>query len=104
MKRVIIISSLFLAVAAGHLFGQETLPETSETPEVQSVVPVDRAQKDADLDAEKAREEAIKKEAEILFEEGKLKAKVSEMKKGKRTKEKLLDSLDRIFHFLQSIF
>ena len=95
MKRVMIISSLFLAVAAGHLFGQETLPETSETPEVQSVSPVDRAQKDADLDAEKAREEAIKKEAEILFEEGKLKARVSEMERGKRAKEKLLDSLDR---------
>ena len=69
--------------------------DTQQTPEQETTIqPIDEAQQKADLDAEQAREEAALKEAEILYQEGTLKARVTQIEKEKKAQEKLLKSLD----------
>jgi biopolymer transport protein ExbB len=57
--------------------------------------PIDKAQQKADQDVEKAREEAALKEAEILYQQGILKARVSEIEEERKAQEKLLKTLDK---------
>jgi biopolymer transport protein ExbB len=93
-KGIIIIAVLFVVATLRVSFSQETPPKVSDSPEIQSVDEMEHAQQKADLDAQKAKQEAREKEAEILHEQGKLTAKVAEMEKAKKAKEKLLDSLN----------
>jgi len=92
LKRLgIILCFVFITSSS---FSQETPPETSQIPRTENVDEMVHAQQKADLDVQKAREEAIKKEAEILYEQGELNARLDEMEKKKKAKEKLLASLD----------
>jgi len=57
--------------------------------------PIAEAQKKAEHDAEEAAKEAALKEAEILFEQGVLQAKIAEMETEKKEQETLLDVLNK---------
>lgn len=94
MKKVVIIATLVFLLSVGVSPGQEMTESPPDILKEEAVDPVEEAQKKADLDARKAREEAALKEAEILYDEGKLKARVSQMEEERKEQEKFLKALD----------
>ena len=95
MSKVVISILLISLCLSSVSLGQEVAQDTPQTPEQETTIqPIDEAQQKADLDAEQAREEAALKEAEILYQEGTLKARVNQIEEERKAQEKLLKSLD----------
>jgi biopolymer transport protein ExbB len=92
-----VISILLISFCFGSVsLGQEVPQGVPQIPQQETAIqPIDEAQQQADLDADKAREEAALKEAEILYQEGTLKARVGEIEEERKAQEKLLKSLDK---------
>ncbi len=90
MKKVFFSGlALFLLLSQPFLISAEDVQQ-----DLKSTL-IEKAKRKASEDESKARREAIKREAEILFESGELEKRLSEIEQASKKKQKMLSSLNK---------
>ncbi len=98
MKTTVLFTLALTLAALTAAVAQEAPQPADNRTRQQITRPIDTAQDKAESDLKQARKEAALQEAEILFEQGELQAKVAEMEVQKRRQDKLLEDLNTKYH------
>lgn len=87
MKKIIVFCILAFLCAGSPLWGEEPAQQETPNSRQQSSPDINKAQQQADADAKKAHEEALRKEAEILDQQGKLQVVINELEQKKKAQD-----------------
>jgi len=95
VKKIFILSILTILCAVYPLWGEEMKQPETPNPTRQSAADINKAQQLADADAKKAQEEALRKEAEILEQQGTLQSVIDELEQKKKAQDAISSELKK---------